>query len=116
MVYAIVRSGGTQQKVAVGDVVQIDKVTDKVGDTVSLPAVLLVDGDAVTHDAKADDSSGVEAAAPAKKAPRKRGSASKPAGPPPSVEPPSTQADSTTSEPSGQAGDAPVLTSEGQAP
>ncbi|MDX6233699.1 MAG: Ribosomal prokaryotic protein, partial [Nocardioidaceae bacterium] len=26
MVYAIVRSGGNQQKVAVGDVIQIDKV------------------------------------------------------------------------------------------
>ena len=51
VVYAIVRSGGNQQKVSVGDVVQIDKVADKVGDTVSLPAVLLVDGDAVTTDA-----------------------------------------------------------------
>ena len=38
MVYAIVRSGGTQQKVSVGDVVQIDKVTDKVGDTVTSDA------------------------------------------------------------------------------
>ncbi|KQV76022.1 ribonuclease G [Aeromicrobium sp. Root344] len=63
-----------------------------------------------------DDKPEVEAAAPAKKTPRKRGSASKPAGPPPSVEPPSAQAGSTTSEPSGQSGDAPVLTSEGQAP
>ena len=51
MVYAIVRSGGNQQKVSVGDVVQIDKIADEVGDTVSLPAVLLVDGDAVTTDA-----------------------------------------------------------------
>jgi large subunit ribosomal protein L21 len=51
VVYAIVRSGGNQQKVSVGDVVQIDKVADKVGDTVSLPAVLLVDGDTVTTDA-----------------------------------------------------------------
>ena len=51
VVYAIVRSGGNQQKVSVGDVVQIDKVSDKVGDTVSLPAVLLVDGDTVTTDA-----------------------------------------------------------------
>jgi ribonuclease E len=58
----------------------------------------------------------VEAAAPARKTPRKRGSASKPAGPPPSVEQPSTPAQSTTSEPSGKDGDAPVLTSEGQAP
>ena len=53
MVYAIVRSGGTQQKVAVGDVVEIDKVTQAEGETVSLPAVLLVDGDSVTTDAKA---------------------------------------------------------------
>ena len=58
----------------------------------------------------------VEAAAPAKKTPRKRGSASKPAGPPPSVQPASAAPGSTTSEPSGQGGDSPVLTSEGQAP
>ncbi|MGH3496650.1 MAG: 50S ribosomal protein L21 [Nocardioidaceae bacterium] len=50
--YAIVRSGGGQQKVAVGDVIDIDKVTTGVGDTVQLPAVLLVDGDTVTSDAK----------------------------------------------------------------
>ena len=29
--YAIVRSGGQQQKVAVGDVIQIDKVDDRAG-------------------------------------------------------------------------------------
>ena len=51
--YAIVRSGGTQQKVAVGDVIEIDSLTDQVGDTVSLPAVLVVDGDTVTSDAAA---------------------------------------------------------------
>lgn len=51
VVYAIVRSGGNQQKVAVGDVVEIDRVTDGVGATVSLPAVLLVDGDTVTAEA-----------------------------------------------------------------
>jgi len=50
-VYAIVRSGGRQHKVAVGDVVEIDKVNDKVGDSVSLTPLLLVDGDAVTSDA-----------------------------------------------------------------
>ena len=32
-VYAIVRSGGKQQKVAVGDVIEIDKVATAVGDT-----------------------------------------------------------------------------------
>ncbi|MFY0406252.1 50S ribosomal protein L21 [Solicola sp. PLA-1-18] len=46
--YAIVRSGGKQQKVAVGDVVEIDKTKGAEGDTLTLPAVLLVDGDSVT--------------------------------------------------------------------
>jgi large subunit ribosomal protein L21 len=52
-VYAIVRSGGQQQKVAVGDVIEIDKVASEVGDSVKLPVVLLVDGDKVTSDADA---------------------------------------------------------------
>jgi large subunit ribosomal protein L21 len=47
-VYAIVRAGATQQKVAVGDVIEIDKVTTAVGESVELPVVLLVDGEAVT--------------------------------------------------------------------
>jgi large subunit ribosomal protein L21 len=47
-VYAIVRSGSKQQKVAVGDVIEIDKVADAVGETVTLPVVMLVDGDKVT--------------------------------------------------------------------
>ena len=50
--YAIVRSGGTQQKVAVGDVIEIDRVTSGVGETVSLPVLLLVDGADVTSDAE----------------------------------------------------------------
>jgi large subunit ribosomal protein L21 len=49
-VYAIVRSGARQQKVAVGDVIEIDKVSGAVGDSVSLPVVLLVDGGDVTVD------------------------------------------------------------------
>jgi large subunit ribosomal protein L21 len=52
-VYAIVRSGGQQQKVAVGDVIEIDKVASEVGDSVKLPVVLLVDGEKVTSDADA---------------------------------------------------------------
>ena len=52
-VYAIVRSGGQQQKVAVGDVIEIDKVAQQVGDSVSLPVVMLVDGDKVTAGADA---------------------------------------------------------------
>jgi large subunit ribosomal protein L21 len=52
-VYAIVRSGGQQQKVAVGDVIEIDKVAHEVGDSVSLPVVMLVDGEKVTAGAAA---------------------------------------------------------------
>jgi large subunit ribosomal protein L21 len=50
-VYAIVRSGGTQQKVSVGDVIEIDKTAHGVGESVSLPVLLLVDGESVTSDA-----------------------------------------------------------------
>lgn len=53
MVYAIVRSGGGQQKVAVGDVISIDQLGKTEGETLSLPAVLLVDGATVTSDADA---------------------------------------------------------------
>ncbi len=51
--YAIVRSGGTQQKVAVGDVIEIDKVTTGVGESLTLPVLLLVDGGNVTSEAGA---------------------------------------------------------------
>ena len=50
--YAIVRSGGRQHKVAVGDIVEIDKVEAKAGDSLALTPLLLVDGDEVTADAK----------------------------------------------------------------
>ncbi len=46
--YAIVRAGAKQQKVAVGDVIEIDKVETAVGETVTLPVVMLVDGEKVT--------------------------------------------------------------------
>ena len=49
--YAIVRAGGRQEKVAVGDVLEIDKVEAAVGATVVLPALLLVDDGTVTTDA-----------------------------------------------------------------
>jgi large subunit ribosomal protein L21 len=48
VVYAIVRAGAKQEKVAVGDVIEIDKVSTPVGDTLTLPVVLAVDGDKVT--------------------------------------------------------------------
>jgi large subunit ribosomal protein L21 len=50
-VYAIVRGGGTQQKVAVGDVIEIDKVGQGVGESVTLPVLMIVDGESVTTDA-----------------------------------------------------------------
>ena len=49
--YAIVRAGATQQKVAVGDVIEIDKIATEVGGSVTLPVVLVVDGETVTSDA-----------------------------------------------------------------
>jgi large subunit ribosomal protein L21 len=49
-VYAIVRSGGRQHKVAVGDVLEIDRTSDEVGSSVSLQPLLLVDGETVSTD------------------------------------------------------------------
>lgn len=49
--YAIVKTGGKQYKVAVGDVVEVEKVSGEPGDTLTLPALLVVDGEAVTHEA-----------------------------------------------------------------
>lgn len=48
--YAIVRSGSRQHKVAVGDIVEIDKITDEVGATLQFQPLLVVDGDSVTSD------------------------------------------------------------------
>ena len=48
--YAIVKTGGKQYKVAVGDVVEVEKVLGGPGDAVALPALLVVDGDTVTTD------------------------------------------------------------------
>ena len=49
--YAIVRAGGRQEMVAVGDVVVLDRVAGELGSTIALPALLLVDGAVVTTDA-----------------------------------------------------------------
>lgn len=53
VVYAIVKAGGRQEKVSVGDVVVLDRISGEAGDNVELSAVLLVDGDQVTSDADA---------------------------------------------------------------
>ena len=53
MVYAIVKAGGRQEKVSVGDIVVVDRLAGQPGATVQLPAVLLVDGAKVTSDGEA---------------------------------------------------------------
>jgi large subunit ribosomal protein L21 len=52
-VYAIVRAGGRQEKVAVGDIFELDRVEAKPGERLSLPALLVVDGDTITSEASA---------------------------------------------------------------
>jgi large subunit ribosomal protein L21 len=52
-VYAIVRAGGRQEKVAVGDIFELDRVEAKPGESVSLPALLVVDGNTITSEASA---------------------------------------------------------------
>jgi large subunit ribosomal protein L21 len=49
--YAIVRSGGRQEKVAIGDTVVMDRQSAQLGSKISLPALLVVDNGKVTHDA-----------------------------------------------------------------
>jgi large subunit ribosomal protein L21 len=49
-VYAIVRCGGRQEKVALDDVLTVDKLADEEGATITLPALLVVDGETVISD------------------------------------------------------------------
>ena len=49
--YAIVRAGGRQEKVAVGDLISLDRVGVKPGETLTLKTLLVVDGDKVTSGA-----------------------------------------------------------------
>jgi large subunit ribosomal protein L21 len=49
-VYAIVRCGGRQEKVALDDVVTVDKLAGAAGDSITLTALLVVDGDRVISD------------------------------------------------------------------
>jgi large subunit ribosomal protein L21 len=51
-VYAIVRCGGRQEKVALDDVLTVDKLADEeAGSSVTFPAILVVDGSTVISDA-----------------------------------------------------------------
>jgi len=49
-VYAIVRCGGRQEKVALDDVVTVDKLPGEAGSSVTFKAVLVVDGERVISD------------------------------------------------------------------
>jgi large subunit ribosomal protein L21 len=50
--YAIVKTGGKQYRVAEGDVIEVEKLAGAPGDAVSLAAVLLVDGERLVSDAR----------------------------------------------------------------
>ena len=52
MVYAVVRAGGRQEKVEVGSIITVDRISPDAKNTVALSPVLFVDGDTVTHDKK----------------------------------------------------------------
>lgn len=51
--YAIVKTGGKQYKVAEGDLVKIEKIEGEPGASVSLAPILVVDGAELTSDADA---------------------------------------------------------------
>lgn len=53
VVYAVVKAGGRQEKVSVGTIVTLDRIKANAGEKIELPALLLVDGDKVTHEAAA---------------------------------------------------------------
>jgi large subunit ribosomal protein L21 len=50
--YAIVKTGGKQYKVAEGDVIEVEKLDGDPGAAVTLPALLVVDGSSITAEAK----------------------------------------------------------------
>ena len=61
VVYAIVKAGGRQEKVSVGDVVVVDKLAEEIGSSIQLQPLMLVDGDAITVDAAKLDKVSVKA-------------------------------------------------------
>ena len=53
MVYAVVRAGGRQEKVSVGDIITVNRMAADEKGKLELPAVLVVDGKSITSDATA---------------------------------------------------------------
>ncbi|MAT60891.1 MAG: 50S ribosomal protein L21 [Micrococcales bacterium] len=58
--YAIVRAGGHQEKVSVGDEIEVNRVPEEPGATIELPAVMVVSDGAVKT---GTDAAGVTVAA-----------------------------------------------------
>ena len=52
VVYAVVRAGGRQEKVEVGSIITVDRISADAKNSVTLAPVLYVDGASVTHDKK----------------------------------------------------------------
>lgn len=50
VVYAIVKAGGRQEKVSVGDTITVNRLADEIGSTVEFKPVMVVDGDAINTD------------------------------------------------------------------
>jgi|TARA_B110000503_G_scaffold111673_1_gene167255 large subunit ribosomal protein L21 len=50
VVYAVVRAGGRQEKVEIGSIITVDRLSAQAKKAVTLAPVLFVDGDKVTHD------------------------------------------------------------------
>ena len=59
--YAIVRAGGHQYRVGVGDELEIDRVMTSVGDSLQLEPILVVKDGVITHDEKSLSSTPVTA-------------------------------------------------------
>jgi large subunit ribosomal protein L21 len=51
--YAIVKAGGRQEKVTVGEIITVDRIDAAEGASVSFPVLLMVDGANVTTDVAA---------------------------------------------------------------
>nr|WP_272946806.1 50S ribosomal protein L21 [Antricoccus suffuscus] len=60
-VYAVVKTGGKQYRVAEGDVFEVEKLAGAPGDEISFPALLLVNDGTVTADAKSLEKVAVKA-------------------------------------------------------
>ena len=60
--YAVIKTGGKQYRVAKDDVIRVEKLTGEAGDSVALDQVLMVgEGDAVTVGAPLVDGASVTA-------------------------------------------------------